>query len=207
MNAQKTSSEIAVNVCDCLVIFASDYQQCWSDTCENGGTCQMIFDGSAHNCICPEGYVGSNCNETMLNCEIKFCSGNCPVGSLTSLGCMLLTNDINDGSKYYKVSMGNSNSQDACQQLMKSFNGSYSYYSKPIYYRSKLAQRSVVTTATFPPTIISTPQLTQDRAATAARRIVARSVVDQRELWATVVTTRATPLQPVMSSTSHSLVI
>ncbi|CAG9099918.1 unnamed protein product [Plutella xylostella] len=52
----------------------TNWDECWSAPCENGGTC---IDGIAsYNCSCPEGFIGDNCETNFNECESNPCQNN-----------------------------------------------------------------------------------------------------------------------------------
>uniref|UniRef100_A0A182QZ83 Protein eyes shut n=1 Tax=Anopheles farauti TaxID=69004 RepID=A0A182QZ83_9DIPT len=49
----------------------TNWDECWSSPCLNGGTC---IDGVAsYNCTCPEGFLGWNCEENFNECQSNPC--------------------------------------------------------------------------------------------------------------------------------------
>uniref|UniRef100_A0A182VJ43 Crumbs n=1 Tax=Anopheles merus TaxID=30066 RepID=A0A182VJ43_ANOME len=49
----------------------TNWDECWSDPCLNGGTC---IDGVAsYNCTCPDGFLGLNCEENFNECQSNPC--------------------------------------------------------------------------------------------------------------------------------------
>ncbi|KAF6214242.1 hypothetical protein GE061_008982 [Apolygus lucorum] len=52
----------------------TNWDECWSAPCLNGGTCT---DGIAYyNCTCPEGFVGDTCEENINECGSNPCLNN-----------------------------------------------------------------------------------------------------------------------------------
>ena len=45
--------------------------ECRSNPCLNGGTCQQVLNGLGFNCFCPFGFTGATCN-----IRINFCADN-----------------------------------------------------------------------------------------------------------------------------------
>ena len=43
----------------CLCLLIPDIDECGSDPCQNGGTCNDLVNG--YNCTCASGYTGDNC--------------------------------------------------------------------------------------------------------------------------------------------------
>ncbi|XP_053960263.1 protein eyes shut isoform X3 [Anastrepha ludens] len=55
----------------------TNWDECWSGPCQNGGTC---IDGVAYyNCTCPDGFTGINCEENVDECMSNPCQngGHC----------------------------------------------------------------------------------------------------------------------------------
>lgn len=48
------------NLLHLLFYFAADY--CFSDPCQNGGSCQLLQD--RYECLCPGGYLGLHCENS-----------------------------------------------------------------------------------------------------------------------------------------------
>uniref|UniRef100_A0A182PMD4 Protein eyes shut n=1 Tax=Anopheles epiroticus TaxID=199890 RepID=A0A182PMD4_9DIPT len=49
----------------------TNWDECWSNPCLNGGTC---IDGVAsYNCTCPDGFLGLNCEENFNECQSNPC--------------------------------------------------------------------------------------------------------------------------------------
>lgn len=52
----------------------TNWDECWSDPCQNGGTC---IDGIAsYNCSCPNGFVGNDCEVNYNECDSNPCHNN-----------------------------------------------------------------------------------------------------------------------------------
>ncbi|XP_024082772.1 protein eyes shut isoform X2 [Cimex lectularius] len=52
----------------------TNWDECWSSPCQNGGTCH---DGIAFfNCSCPDGFVGETCDENINECGSNPCLNN-----------------------------------------------------------------------------------------------------------------------------------
>ncbi|XP_058806580.1 protein eyes shut [Phymastichus coffea] len=52
----------------------TNWDECWSQPCLNGGTCHDAV--AAYNCSCPEGFVGLNCEQRYSQCSSQPCQNN-----------------------------------------------------------------------------------------------------------------------------------
>ena len=78
--------EIQLKIMSCMFVYIegvhceSDFDECHSDPCENGGTCLNLHD--QYRCACRNGYEGTNCQNDVDECESSPClnGGACTHG-------------------------------------------------------------------------------------------------------------------------------
>ena len=51
--------KLCFNNCNCCTIHNSDIDECASNLCDNGGTCDDLVNG--YRCQCADGYTGEQC--------------------------------------------------------------------------------------------------------------------------------------------------
>ena len=53
-----------INIRIVEIFFATDVDECASDPCDNGGSCDDLVAG--YNCTCAAGFTGANCEISKL---------------------------------------------------------------------------------------------------------------------------------------------
>lgn len=67
--------------------------ECQSNPCRNGATCQNIPNGIGYNCYCTLGYTGALCETQITQCTLSSCKNGatCIERPPTSYACMCLS--------------------------------------------------------------------------------------------------------------------